>query len=214
MEWQGSTATSMIDVVRVILHVASAVLLPSDVFAVCAAGCLAGVRTFLRCPCQCHIMSVRWRVHLRTSSVVYSFFLQPCLWGGPCIISTCSQLRLRCWQCRCSVGLRRKGALSISCWCSQVWPSGNQTTVTPPPTLTPSRPPAHKVNSACGYHKGYSSLGTLSHSMGFMSLAWNRTSCAVQAYSLAGNDSCIGAGGSTLSAHFAMQAVRNTAVIS
>ncbi len=73
MEWQGSTATSMIDVVRVILHVASAVLLPSDVLVVCAAGCLAGVRTFLRCPCQCHIMSVRWRVQLRTSSVVYRF---------------------------------------------------------------------------------------------------------------------------------------------
>lgn len=52
MEWQESTATSMIDVVRVILHVASAVLLPSDVFVVCAAGCRAGVRTLLRCPCQ------------------------------------------------------------------------------------------------------------------------------------------------------------------
>ena len=52
MESQGSTATSMMGVAQEILHVASAVLLTSDVFVVCAAGCLAGVRTFLRCPCQ------------------------------------------------------------------------------------------------------------------------------------------------------------------
>ena len=41
-----------------------------------------------------------------------------------------------------------------------------------------------------------------------------RTACAVQAYSLAGNDSCIGGGGATLTAHFAMQAVRAGVVAS
>ncbi len=44
MDRQGSTATSMIGVIQVILHVASAALFSSDVFVVCA----AGVPTLLR----------------------------------------------------------------------------------------------------------------------------------------------------------------------
>jgi hypothetical protein len=34
------------------------------------------------------------------------------------------------------------------------------------------------------------------------------TACAVHAYSLVGNDSCIGGGSSTLTAHLAVKAVR------
>jgi hypothetical protein len=40
-------------------------------------------------------------------------------------------------------------------------------------------------------------------------MAWkDGTACAVHAYSLVGSDSCIGGGGATLTAHFAVQAVR------
>ena len=46
-------------------------------------------------------------------------------------------------------------------------------------------------------------------------MAWkDGTACAVHAYSLVGNDSCIGGGGATLTAHFAMQAVRAGVVAS
>ncbi len=55
-------------------------------------------------------------------------------------------------------------------------------------------------------HEGYStSMRALGPLMGVR--RWRgRTACAVHAYSLVGNDSCIG-GGATLTAHFAKQAV-------
>jgi hypothetical protein len=65
MERQGSTANSMIGVVQVILHVASVVLFPSDVFVFCA----AGVHTLLRCHMSV-VQNIHQRSQLRMASQV------------------------------------------------------------------------------------------------------------------------------------------------
>ena len=80
MERQGSTATSMIGVVQVILHVASAVLFPSDAFM----ACLAGAHTLLRCP-SLHVGRPKHTPAVTVTHVVGSEVLPACMCMCICV---------------------------------------------------------------------------------------------------------------------------------